>query len=971
MQSGQEHRANGPLQPPPDDRPASSVADWSGRLAAYRSRLQQEPQFNPVWQLAFDISRALEGGRIGRGLLGAVAKHLSDRALMRRARRMRAYIGGCDGEAHAQALRDLVRGSAYLHGDKIAFVEFAARWRAPRHAVVFTGHPTFAMSERLRAVLVGLIEADSAEAMEACETALSQLAHAPDPDITLDLEHRQVQDAIANAQDAVDRINGMILEVARELYPDAWANLRPNPVEIGSWVGYDLDGRTDITWQTSLRYRLDEKRRQLHRLERATKEVIVRFADDAGIGARLNEAVHLLGREIIAVSAQEEAFSMALGDAGELSHAANALTERRPTDLRASLGKIEDLMAETLSRAAGEDARAQLARLLAMCGGRGLGTATIHIRINATQLHNAIRKPLGLEQITDVSSRVLLGKLDQLVATSDREAVNFATLAMETATAVRQLILCAQILKHVDGDAPIRLLIAECEHPFTVLAAVYFARLFGVDGRIDISPLFETPDALEQGARVIGGLLQTESYRRLIAERGRLCVQTGFSDSGRFIGQIPAALAIERLQGQLAELMRAEGLDKIEVRIFDTHGESMGRGGHPGSLRDRFAYLLSPWVRARYQERDLALVHETSFQGGDGYVLFGSRQLAFASLAAMLQSGQVDAGAAKDDRFYSDFDFSKDYFERVKSYQARLFEDANYRAALGAFGTNLLPGTGSRKSQRQYDSGRDGRVALADMRAIPQNAILQQLGYVLNVVSGIGDTVRYERERFAEMYAHSDRTRRLMSLVSDARRLSSIKTLVAYANLFDDAFWVTRPNQDQEPHLKEPCLFLGDLLRGDPRHDAMMHLASYLRKDSVHLHDVLRTIRSDATGTVDDGRMELDLLQAIRIALIKHIYLLAARVPRFSARNDVTQTEIMDLVLSLRVEEAVVQLKAAFPVSRPKSTDFQVDEPATYSGEDRSDYAAINQTLIDPMLEAYRVVLEITVGIAHHFAAHG
>src|SRR5690606_33573570 len=97
----------------------------------------------------------------------------------------------------------------------------------------------------------------------------------------------------------------------------------------------------------------------------------------------------------------------------------------------------------------------------------------------------------------------------------------------------------------------------------TVLAALYFARLFGIEDRVDISPLFETESALEHGDRFIDALLAEEEYRAYARRRGRVAIQTGFSDAGRFIGQIPASLAIERLQGRLAGAMEEHGLTDV------------------------------------------------------------------------------------------------------------------------------------------------------------------------------------------------------------------------------------------------------------------------------------------------------------------------------------------------------------------------------------------------------------------------
>ena len=57
----------------------------------------------------------------------------------------------------------------------------------------------------------------------------------------------------------------MILDVAKEYFPDQWTEITPIPAHIYSWVGYDIDGRTDIKWGDAIRLRLSEKHVQLGR----------------------------------------------------------------------------------------------------------------------------------------------------------------------------------------------------------------------------------------------------------------------------------------------------------------------------------------------------------------------------------------------------------------------------------------------------------------------------------------------------------------------------------------------------------------------------------------------------------------------------------------------------------------------------------------------------------------------------------
>ncbi len=964
--------------------PEALLQAWRERLAGHRERARYEPQFNPVHHLAFEISSELERGGTSLRDLQAAAKALCDEALLARAERLRAYLDVTAGRADAAdamaegRLRELVRASARSSdGRPLDFESFAARWRRPEDGVVFTAHPTFAMSQALRGLLTDLVEGEKPQSE--IERTLCSLPHRPDSPVTLDSEHEQALGALANAQDAVATLLRSLIETAAELYPERWHELEPAPFSLATWVGYDLDGRNDITWVDSIRFRLQEKHWQLERYGRRL-EALGRQETAA--------AARLVAEEAAAVEIQIAAFEDDLANAEALTRAANLLTQQRRGPLGNTAQPLLDALDEARASVEGAGARGaavDLSVLRAEVALYGLGAGLVHLRINAAQVHNAIRKPLELGPSSELHSRVLLNRLDERIETLHPQSVNFASLALESATAIRQFIAIAQILKHIDGDKPIRLLIAECEHPFTPLAALYFAKLFDVADRTDISPLFETEQALEHGAAVVESLLKTRSFRRYVGRRGRLSVQTGFSDAGRFIGQVTASLAVERLQGQLAGVVesaqKAGALGPTEVLIFDTHGESMGRGAHPAGFRARADYVLSPWVRRRYRARGLALLHETSFQGGDGYVFFGTRRLALATLTGLLEargeSRVAELPDEGDDPFYAAYLFNRDLHERLRAFQTNLFADADHGTMLTAFSTNLLVGTGSRTSSRQFDGRSDNRLAAASLRAIPHNALLQQMGYTINICAGLGTALRHDREAFASLHAASERLQTIVELVRQARDLSSLDTLAAYANLFDGAYWVVRPLGQSERGHKDACLLLAEHLRQDPRFYSMLRLISFLREDAIHLDDLLSGIGAETrhgtgqgTGRPVEG-LDPALLHALRIALIQHIFLLAARLPKFSTRNDVSQDDVMDLVTRLRVREATRLLRSIFPRRQPIAADYSLKEPATYEGAETVDYAEMNRLLIDPMQSAFEISQEITVGISHAFGAFG
>ena len=65
------------------------------------------------------------------------------------------------------------------------------------------------------------------------------------------------------------------------------------------------------------------------------------------------------------------------------------------------------------------------------------------------------------------------------------------------------------------------------------------------------------------------------------------------------------------------------------------------------------------------------------------------------------------------------------------------------------------------------------------------------------------------------------------------------------------------------------------------------------------------------------------------------------------------------------------QLRRAFPTSFPQLGDFQLNEPTDYPEGGDVGYESVRRTYIDPIDEAYRLILRIGTAIANEFGAHG
>lgn len=918
-----------------------TIADLEARLGELHQRTRETPLFNPVFQLSLDLSRALEGGEISLDDVAGLVAALECEGLKARAGKLRRLLAP-------------PADPAPLAGAEEDFETFRTRWERPQLHAVFTAHPTFLLAPAQAAAVAKAASAEGGIDEGVCAAPATRSA------VTLAHEHAEAMAAMARAQDARDAIVARLLGEARSRWPQDWASLRPLPFRFASWVGYDMDGRTDIGWHTSIGFRLSEK---AERLARYTAQL-----------EAIDPAHPLLGtlRPATAFAkARAEDFAGDLSSAEALATAANRLT----THSEDNLLSLAPLIAALESEAQGTDAvrATRLVTLAAAMRADGLGMGWIHFRVNAKQLHNAVRRRLPEGEVIDLASKGALATLRRMVDEARPLRTNFAALATESSTAIRQFIAMAQILKHIDADAPIRMLVAECEQPATVLAALYFAKLFGVEGKVDVSPLFETETALEHGGRFLDALLAEPAYRDYARARGRVAVQTGFSDAGRFVGQIPASLAIERLQGRLAEAMAANGLGDVAALVFNTHGESMGRGAHPASFQDRLEWPLSPWARRRFARAGIRLEPEVSFQGGDGYLFFATPELALATLTRIAEARPAEADlSAPADPFYHRTDISLDFYRAIKEHQGDHLASRTYARAVTAFGLGLLNATGSRVSRRQSDINADREMSLRQIRAIPHNAILQQLGYPVNVIAGIGSAADANREEVAALLAESPRGRQILRLAGASNALASIKTVAAFGELFNSAYWASRTYRGTEDHLADSCAALAEYLVGDDRTGVFRRLASRLRIDALKFHKLTDLLGGEAPdGSREHVRRRIGVLQALRLALLQHMFLKVVAVPAFSRANDISRRDVIEMVLTLRVEEALAQLRRAFPVRLPGPRDFPLDEASDYPDGGEEGYGAIERDFITPIARAQELSLRISTAIANEFGAHG
>ena len=898
-----------------------------------RQRSRTDPFGSPVLSVALAVIRQMDAGTLTLDMLDAVVRHLRDAAFDARASRLRDYVGGLAGsDAAMQAVADrLVRPDP---GDSpVPFDTFRTSVERTRFAAVFTAHPTFSLPAEQSAAL-----ARAAGGVAAPRFA----SHRPSRP-TLSEEFDQAVAAILHGRDAIDRLTATILRAAAQTWPERWRSLTPKPVILASWVGYDTDGRTDIGWWDTLRLRLTMKRLQLRRVHDQVP--------DAAIRSRLDEALTAVDAQIAACPETPEPDAVA-AFATALVHGRDAaLVTPDPVLLLldAAIATAADPMPLLVARAG--------------LASHGMALAHTHVRLNSAQLHNAARVRLGLaEPPADASRRrVLLAAMGEALDAVQAEPVDFGALMAEQSSAARLMMTVAQIAKHIDAASPVRFLIAETESGYTLLTALWLARLFGIERHVEISPLFETAEALEQGARVVAEALRSPHWCAYLRATGRMCLQFGYSDSGRYLGQLAASYLIERLRLKVAELLVKHGLTDVEVVLFDTHGESIGRGGHPGCLADRLKYVSPTRSRMAFIRGGIATREESAFQGGDGYLLFGTPALADATMARIAEHAYAPMVGGQDP-IYAEPDFAADFFATIGSGMRELVEDPGYAGLLGTFGPALLDPTGSRPSARQSDSGGPAMIRHPrELRAIPNNAILQQLGWCANTLHGLGAAAARHREEFRPLLETSPRFRRAMDFAAHALAHSDWDVLRAVVGLVDPGAWL-----DRVPHTTQPG-----------RAAALMSVARALDRLALwqSVTAMSRRIQLDYLALIDTWpdapRMSADavLLHALRIAAIQRIWLLGTAIPEFSPRHGVTRQGLEDRLIRLDVPACLALLAEIFPTAPDPAAVRDYAEPA--GRRNAVSYEREHATIFEPIRRLFATVREIGAAITHDVGAIG
>lgn len=136
-------------------------------------------------------------------------------------------------------------------------------------------------------------------------------------------------------------------------------------------------------------------------------------------------------------------------------------------------------------------------------------------------------------------------------------------------------------------DAVTQSIISNCEQPSDLLALALLLKESGLlvvengkpHSRINIVPLFETIEALENACPVMETMFRLDWYDTLLESRGNIQeIMLGYSDSNKDGGYVTSSWCLYQAELGLVELFKKYD---VRMRLFHGRGGSVGRGGGP------------------------------------------------------------------------------------------------------------------------------------------------------------------------------------------------------------------------------------------------------------------------------------------------------------------------------------------------------------------------------------------------------
>ena len=419
----------------------------------------------------------------------------------------------------------------------------------------------------------------------------------------------------------------------------------------------------------------------------------------------------------------------------------------------------------------------------------GFHFATLDIRQDSRVHHNAftnmVQELLDAKDTTFPENYLTLSEKKQVAVLSKMKGdIDPSIFSDEMLVKTLQSIQAIKEIQYRNGKRGAnRYIISNNQTALNVMQTFAMLNLsgFGDVLPVDVIPLFETVDDLQNAASVMRTLYSNTAYRNHVRQRkDKQTIMLGFSDGTKDGGYLMANWSIFKAKEELTAISREFG---IEVIFFD------GRGGPPargGGKTHQFYASLGPTI----EDKEIQL----TIQGQTISSNFGTISSSQFNLEQLLSSGIKNEVFQKDQLsdahrvIMNDIaNTSYETYVAFKNHEKFL----PYLEKMSTLQYYAKTNIGSRPSKRSQSDTLD----FSDLRAIPFVGSWSQLKQNVPGFYGVGTALKKyedngEFDKLIDFYNHSDFLKTLLenSVMSLTKSFFELTAYMAEDEEFGE-FW--------------------------------------------------------------------------------------------------------------------------------------------------------------------------------------
>ena len=380
-----------------------------------------------------------------------------------------------------------------------------------------------------------------------------------------------------------------IEHAAARVYGEEGGTLEvPRIVHFASWVGGDMDGnpnvnaktiRSTIARQRSLI--LDLYHKECAAIASKLSQSDSRVEINPGIIAKVDEYRRLFQNAYHAVPARHREMPYRvllrlIQQRLQATYDDDASPYESATQFEADIELIEDSLEANKGQHAGLFA---VRRLLRRITTFGFHLVTLDVRQDAMVHRKVVGECLGIDDWQQWSAEDRLPRIIEAIEARDSAPAEQSVITRKTLAVFQAIAFCRRKYGKEAIGPFIVSMTQGADDILSVLLLANWSELHNRRGEVplDIAPLLETVDDLQQGPRILETLLSNPLYRAHLKQRkNRQTVMIGYSDSNKDSGLASARWALQNAQVELVETVSSAD---IELNLFHGRGGTVSRGG--------------------------------------------------------------------------------------------------------------------------------------------------------------------------------------------------------------------------------------------------------------------------------------------------------------------------------------------------------------------------------------------------------